>query len=401
MVLRWFRVWVAITMGAFATGVVNSATVHYDGDTILGVSGLVSRGETYNVEFKDGSCASLFSGCDSPSDFAFFDSQQAVDAIFSLHSALAGADDTRVRGCGGGYPCTRYTPFFTPERYFSARDGGWIEARFGLNRSRGNAPAKAPWRIVAVRRFCEVGDEAIRLVHQRSSNHGHHHPGGHAAASTHARRHAHAQAGAQDAGSLHPRRAQADRYLGRSPDTATVEDLRNFQLHLVDTGTSPITLNATLTGLKFFFDITLGRGELMAKMQPVKLPRTLPVVLSREEVSRADRAPATSSTRRRLSVAYGAGLRASEVIRLKVGDVDSQRMTLRVEQGKGAKDRYAMLSPVLLQRLRTWWRVGHAQGKMLPGGWLFPGMDPMDPLTPGSSTAPCTTPPRPPASTSA
>jgi hypothetical protein len=130
MVLRWFRVWVAITMGAFATGVVNSATVHYDGDTILGVSGLVSRGETYNVEFKDGSCASLFSGCDSPSDFAFFDSQQAVDAIFSLHSALAGADDTRVRGCGGGYPCTRYTPFFTPERYFSARDGGWIEARF-------------------------------------------------------------------------------------------------------------------------------------------------------------------------------------------------------------------------------------------------------------------------------
>jgi site-specific recombinase XerD len=74
-------------------------------------------------------------------------------------------------------------------------------------------------------------------------------------------------------------------------------------------------------------------------------------------------------------------LRASEVISLKVGDVDSQRMTLRVEQGKGAKDRYAMLSPVLLQRLRTWWRVGHAQGKILPGGWLFPGLDPMDPLT--------------------
>jgi site-specific recombinase XerD len=82
-----------------------------------------------------------------------------------------------------------------------------------------------------------------------------------------------------------------------------------------------------------------------------------------------------------LSVAYGAGLRASEVISLKVGDVDSQRMTLRVEQGKGAKDRYAMLSPVLLQRLRTWWRVGHAQGKILPDGWLFPGMDPLDPLT--------------------
>ena len=75
-------------------------------------------------------------------------------------------------------------------------------------------------------------------------------------------------------------------YLKRSPDTATVEDLRNFQLHLVDAGSSPTTLNATLTGLKFFFDVTLGHIELMGKMQPVKLPRTLPVVLSHEEVSR-------------------------------------------------------------------------------------------------------------------
>ena len=170
-------------------------------------------------------------------------------------------------------------------------------------------------------------------------------------------------------------------YLKRSPDTATVEDLRNFQLHLVDTGTSPITLNATLTGLKFFFDITLGRIELMAKMQPVKVPRTLPVVLSPEEVSRLIAAARNVKHQAALSVAYGAGLRASEVIGLKVSDVDSQRMTLRVEQGKGRKDRYAMLSPVLLQRLRTWWRVAHAQGKILPGGWLFPGLDPMDPLT--------------------
>ena len=170
-------------------------------------------------------------------------------------------------------------------------------------------------------------------------------------------------------------------FLKRSPDTATVEELRSFQLHLVDTGTSPITLNATLTGLKFFFDITLGQGELMAKMQPVKLPRTLPVVLSPQEVSRLIAAARNIKHQAALSVAYGAGLRASEVCALKVGDVDSQRMTLRVEQGKGAKDRYAMLSPVLLQRLRTWWRVGHAQGKILPGGWLFPGLDPMDPLT--------------------
>lgn len=168
-------------------------------------------------------------------------------------------------------------------------------------------------------------------------------------------------------------------YLKRSPDTATVEDLRNFQLHLVDTGTSPITLNATITGVKFFFDVTLDRPELMARMRPVKVPRTLPVVLSVHEVSRLIAAAHNVKHQVALSVAYGAGLRASEVVGLKVTDVDGQRMTLRVEQGKGRKDRYAMLSPVLLQRLRTWWRVGHAQGKIRPGGWLFPGLDPTDP----------------------
>ena len=170
-------------------------------------------------------------------------------------------------------------------------------------------------------------------------------------------------------------------FLGRSPDTASAEDLRRFQLHLVDRGVSPITLNATITGLKFFFDVTLERGELVARMQPVRVPRTLPVVLSREEVARLIAAAPNLKSQTALSIAYGTGLRASEVIALKVGDIDSQRMTLRVEQGKGRKDRYAMLSPVLLQRLRTWWRVGHAQGKILPGGWLFPGMDPTDPLS--------------------
>jgi len=170
-------------------------------------------------------------------------------------------------------------------------------------------------------------------------------------------------------------------FLRRSPDTATVEDLRRFQLHLVDQGTSPMTLNATLTGLKFFFDVTLDRHDLMAKMQPVRVPRTLPVVLSREEVARLLAAAPNMKSQTALSVAYGAGLRASEVIALKVGDVDSKRMTLRVEQGKGRKDRYAMLSPVLLERLRAWWRVGHAQGKILPNGWLFPGMNAMDPLS--------------------
>jgi integrase/recombinase XerD len=170
-------------------------------------------------------------------------------------------------------------------------------------------------------------------------------------------------------------------FLGRSPDTATVEELRRFQLHLVDAGTGPVTINATITGLKFFFDITLSQPELMAKMQHVRVPRTLPVVLSRAEVARLIAAAPNLKHQAALSVAYGAGLRVSEVVALKVSDIDSQRMALRVEQGKGRKDRYAMLSPVLLERLRAWWRLGHAQGKILPGGWLFPGLDPMDSLS--------------------
>jgi site-specific recombinase XerD len=170
-------------------------------------------------------------------------------------------------------------------------------------------------------------------------------------------------------------------FLERSPDTATAEDLRRFQLHLVDQGTSPITLNATITGLRFFFDVTLNRGDLMSKMSPVRVPQTLPVVLSREEVARLLGAVSNLKHQTALSVAYGAGLRASEVIALKVGDIDSERMTLRVEQGKGRKDRYAMLSPLLLEQLRAWWRVAHARGKIFSKGWLFPGLNPMDPLT--------------------
>ena len=170
-------------------------------------------------------------------------------------------------------------------------------------------------------------------------------------------------------------------YLGRSPDTASTEDLRNYQLHLVDQGISPVSLNAAISGLKFFFDITLDRQELMARMQPVRVPRTLPVVLSPEEVSRLIAAAGNLKHQTALSVAYGAGLRASEVVALKVGDVDSQRMTLRIEQGKGRKDRYAMLSPVLLERLRVWWKVARAQGKMLDGGWLFPGLNPIESLS--------------------
>lgn len=171
------------------------------------------------------------------------------------------------------------------------------------------------------------------------------------------------------------------KYLGRSPDEATVEELRQYQLHLVDHGISPASLNSAISGLKFFFSVTLDRGELMAKMQPVHLPRKLPVILSRAEVSRLIAAAGNLKHQTALAVAYGAGLRVNEVVALKVGDIDSQRMTLRVEQGKGQKDRYAMLSPVLLERLRVWWRVARAQGKMLDGGWLFPGQNPVRSLS--------------------
>lgn len=170
-------------------------------------------------------------------------------------------------------------------------------------------------------------------------------------------------------------------FLGRSPDTASAEDLRCYQLHLVDHGISSIALNATITGLKFLFATTLDHPEVLAKMHPVHEPRKLPVVLSRDEVARLLAAADNLKHQTALAVAYGAGLRASEVVSLKVSDIDSQRMTLRIEQGKGSKDRYAMLSPVLLDRLRTWWKFAHGHGKMLPGGWLFPGLDPIDPLS--------------------
>jgi hypothetical protein len=105
-------------------------------------------------------------------------------------------------------------------------------------------------------------------------------------------------------------------FLQGSPDTASAEDLRRFQLDMVDGGTSPIKVNATITGLKFFFDITLDRAELVRKMQPVQVPHVLPVVLSRDEVARLIAAAPHLKYRAALSLAYGAGLRASEVAAL-------------------------------------------------------------------------------------
>jgi len=170
-------------------------------------------------------------------------------------------------------------------------------------------------------------------------------------------------------------------YLGHSPATASTEDLRRFQLHLVERGVSSITLNATITALRFFFVTTLNRADAVIKMSRVPVPRKLPVVFSREEVTRLIDAAGNPKYRAALSVAYGAGLRVSEVVALKISDIDSTRMTLRIEQGKGHKDRYAMLSPVLLEHLRAWWRFAHRQGLMLEDGWLFPGQNPVNPLT--------------------
>jgi site-specific recombinase XerD len=171
------------------------------------------------------------------------------------------------------------------------------------------------------------------------------------------------------------------RFLGRSPDTATPDDLRSYQLHLVDSGTSAITINTTITALKFFFETTVRRTDVMDMMESVHVPHKLPVVLSRDEVARLIRYAGSLKYQAALSVAYGAGLRASEVVGLKVGDIDSERMALRIDQGKGSKDRYAMLPPLLLDCLRAWWREARARGQMLDGGWIFPGQDPVNPLT--------------------
>ena len=171
------------------------------------------------------------------------------------------------------------------------------------------------------------------------------------------------------------------RFLGQSPDAASAEDLRRYQLHLVDQGISSGNLNATLTGLKFFFETTLQRAEAMAKMSHVHEPRKLPLVLGLEEVTRLLQSAGSLKYQAALGVAYGAGLRASEVVHLSVTDIDSERRVIHVEQGKGQRDRYAMLSPTLLELLRAWWRHAHAHHQILPGGWLFPGQNPVNPLS--------------------
>jgi len=170
-------------------------------------------------------------------------------------------------------------------------------------------------------------------------------------------------------------------FLGRAPDGATAEDLRRYQLRMRSNGASATTMNAAVSALRFFFTVTLGRGDAQVGMTTVREPHRLPVVLSPEEVARLLDAAPGLKYRAALSVAYGAGLRASEVVSLKLTDIDSKRMVIRVEQGKGRKDRYAMLSEPLLDLLRAWWLAARARDVMLPGGWLFPGQNPVNPLT--------------------
>ena len=164
-------------------------------------------------------------------------------------------------------------------------------------------------------------------------------------------------------------------FLKRSPDTATAEDLRAFQVHLTEIGTQPPTINATVTALRFFFKVTIDKPETTRFLTFVYEPRNLPRVLPPDDVLGLLEAAPGPKHKAALATAYGAGLRAMEVVALKVSDIDSRRMMIRVEQGKGRRERYAMLSPVLLDLLRDWYRIAR------PQVWLFPGRDPIEAMS--------------------
>ena len=163
-------------------------------------------------------------------------------------------------------------------------------------------------------------------------------------------------------------------FLGRSADKATTEDVHRYQLWLASIGTTVGTVNAGASALRFFFKVTLKRPDLAEEVVSTREPRRLPVVLSPEEVGRLLASAINIKHEALLSLAYATGLRASEVVSLKLTDIDRDRMVIRVEQGKGKKDRYVILSPVLLEILREWWGVARKKGWMSPGQpWLFPG----------------------------
>ena len=164
-------------------------------------------------------------------------------------------------------------------------------------------------------------------------------------------------------------------FLGRSPATAEPEDLRRFQVHQRESGIRPPTMNSAVSALRFLYITTLGQPDTTRLPRLVQQPRKLPIVLDQDEVVRLLEAANGPKYKAALGLAYGAGLRVSEVANLRISDIDSKRMLLRIEQGKGQKDRNAMLSPRLVILLREWWQVERSTT------WLFQGRDPLQPLT--------------------
>ena len=171
-------------------------------------------------------------------------------------------------------------------------------------------------------------------------------------------------------------------FLKRSPDTATLEDIRRFQLHLADTGVSICTRNCIMTGLRFLFRVTLRRLDLAEEVYHIREPEKLPLVMSVDEMKRLLAVASSLKTRVLLSLGYGCGLRASEIVRLKVKHIDKAQSIIRIEQSKGRKDRNVMLPQEMLGLLRQWWRVRpsrHDAGVPLQERWLFPSRKSADP----------------------
>jgi site-specific recombinase XerD len=164
------------------------------------------------------------------------------------------------------------------------------------------------------------------------------------------------------------------RYFGCSPDRLGLEDVRAFQVHLVSSGLSWPALNQTVCALRFFFGVTLGHAEIPERIAYARTPAKLPTILNGDEIVRFLEAVPSLRTRTALTTAYAAGLRASEAVHLKVRDVDGERGIIRVEHGKGGKDRNVMLSAQLLAILRVYWRLAR------PEVWLFPGRDETKPI---------------------
>jgi site-specific recombinase XerD len=173
-------------------------------------------------------------------------------------------------------------------------------------------------------------------------------------------------------------------FLNRSPDTATSEDIRRFQLHLSETGASICNRNRIMTGLRFLFRVTLRRLDLAAEIYHLREPQKIPLVMSQDETRRLLAVAGSLKARLLLSLGYGCGLRAGEVVRLKVKHIDSAQKIIRIEQSKGRKDRNVMLSSKTLDLLRQWWKARpswHDAGTPLEERWLFPGRRGGKPMT--------------------